>query len=60
MVKDNINALASLQIVLDFIRGNTNIDEAKYKLKILGLDSESAEKVLRNTQRDNVITLNKN
>jgi len=60
MVQDNINAITNLQIVLDSIRDNTNIDEAKFKLKILGLDCKIVEKVPMDTQRDNIISLNKN
>ena len=60
MVQYNINATASLQIVVDFIRGNINLDEAKIKLNDLGFDQESAEKVLMDTPRDNVVSLTEN
>ena len=60
MVQDNINARASLQIVVDFIRGNINLDQAKIKLNNIGFDHESAEKVLMDTPRDNVVSLIKN
>ena len=60
MVQDNINATASLQIVVDFIRGNINLDEVKIKLNDLGFDQESAEKVLMDTPRDNVVSLTEN
>ena len=56
----NINATASLQIVVEFIRGNINLEEAKTKLYKLGFDKESAEKVLMDTPRDNIVSLNKN
>ena len=56
----NINATASLQIVVEFIRGNINLEEAKTKLYKLGFDKESPEKVLMDTPRDNIVSLNKN
>ena len=58
MDKHNIDATASLQIVVEFIRGNLNLEEAKNKLYNLGFDNESAEKVLMDTPRDNIIPLN--
>ena len=58
--KENLDATASLQIVVDFfIRGNINLDEAKRKLYTLGFDKESAEKVLMDTPRDNIISIKK-
>jgi hypothetical protein len=57
--KENLDATASLQIVVDFIRGNINLDEAKHKLYTLGFDKESAEKVLMDTPRDNIISIKK-
>ena len=60
MDQDNIDATACLQIVVEFIRGNINLEEAKNKLYDLGFDKESAEKVLMDTPRDNLISLNKN
>ena len=59
MNHDNLNALGSLQIVVDFIRGNINLEEAKNKLYDLGFDKESVEKVLMDTSRDNLVPLNK-
>jgi len=56
--KHNIDATSSLQIVVEFIRGNLNLEEAKNKLYNLGFDNESAEKVLMDTPRDNIIPLN--
>jgi len=60
LVQDNINASASLQIVVDFIRGYINLNDAKIKLNDLGFDNESAEKVLMDTPRDNIVSLTKN
>ena len=60
MNQDNLNALGSLQIVVDFIRGNINLEEAKNKLYDLGFDKKSTEKILMDTPRDNLISLNKN
>jgi hypothetical protein len=57
--QDNIDATACLQIVVKFIRGNLNLEEAKNKLYDLGFDKESAEKVLMDTPRDNIMSLNK-
>ena len=59
MDQDNIDATACLQIVVKFIRGNLNLEEAKNKLYDLGFDKESAEKVLMDTPRDNIMSLNK-
>ena len=59
MNQDSLNALGSLQIVVDFIRGNINLEEAKNKLYDLGFDKESVEKVLMDTSRDNLVPLNK-
>jgi len=58
--QDSLNALGSLRIVVDFIRGNINLEEAKNKLYDLGFDKKSAEKILMDTPRDNLISLNKN
>ena len=52
-----LNANATLYIVVDFIRGNINLDEAKQKLYALGFDKESAEKVLMETPRENIISM---
>ena len=60
MDKHNIDATVTLQIVVEFIRGNINLEEAKNKLYDLGFDSESAEKVLMDTPRDNIVSFNKN
>jgi hypothetical protein len=54
-----LNANATLHIVVDFIRGNINLDEAKQKLYALGFDKESAEKVLMETPRENIISMEK-
>ena len=59
MDKHNIDTTVTLQIVLGFIRGNINLEEAKNKLYDLGFDNESAEKVLMDTPRDNVVSLKK-
>ena len=59
MNQDSLNALGSLRIVVDFIRGNINLEEAKNKLYDLGFDKESVEKVLMDTSRDNLVPLNK-
>ena len=59
MDQDNIDSTACLQIVVEFIRGNLNLEEAKNKLYDLGFDKESAEKVLMETPRDNIMSLNK-
>ncbi len=60
MDQHNLDATASLQIVVEFIRGNLNLEEAKNKLNDLGFDNESAEKVLMDTPRDNIVSLNNN
>ena len=57
--KENLDATASLQIVVDFIRGNINLDEAKHKLYTLGFDEESVEKILMETPRDNIVSIKK-
>jgi len=59
MDQETFDATASLQIVVDFIRGNINLEEAKQKLYNLGLDEESIEKVLKDTPRDNILSLKK-
>ena len=59
MDKHNIDATVTLQIVVEFIRGNINLEEAKNKLYDLGFDNESAKKVLMDTPRNNVVSLNK-
>jgi len=55
----NFDATISLKIVIDFIRGNINLDEAKHKLYTLGLDEESVEKILMETPRDNIVSIKK-
>ena len=59
MDQENFDATASLRIVVDFIRGNVNIEEAKQKLYNLGLNEESIEKVLNDTPRDNILPFKK-
>ena len=47
----------SLDAITSYIRGNINLDEATDILITLGHNSKSARKVLKNTERNNIIKL---
>ena len=59
MDNKNFDATISLKIVIDFIRGNINLDEAKHKLYTLGLDEKKKKKILMETPRDNIVSIKK-
>ena len=52
-----MNATKALEIVVDYIRGNYNLDNAIKELEIIGLDKKSIRKILKDTPRDNIIKL---
>ena len=54
-----MNATKALEIVVDYIRGNYNLDNAIKELEIIGLDKKSIRKILKDTPRDNIIKFKK-
>ena len=60
MNKKNFDPHASLELVVKFIRGNINLEDAKDKLCDLGFNKENVGKVLKDTPRDNLISFKKN
>ena len=53
----NVDATQCLKVVVDYIRGNKNLDQSIIDLSKLGLDEESALKVLNDTPRDNIVDI---
>ena len=54
-MKVELDATSCLNIVIKYIRGETNLNEAVCQLDYYGLEKKSAKKVLIDTERDNVI-----
>ena len=52
-----IHLQASLDEVVAYIRGDINLEEATERLRQLGHTKKSADKVLRNTDRNNIFSL---
>jgi len=57
--ENSIDAIACLQTIVSYIRGDESLDSAISKLEFIGLDTSSAKKVLYDTPRDNVIKFKK-
>ena len=53
----NLDATECLKVVVDYIRGNENLEQSIINLSRLGLDHESALKVLNDTPRDNIVDI---
>ena len=53
----NVDATQCLEVVVDYIRGNKNLDQSIINLSKLGLDKESAFKILNDTPRDNIFNI---
>ena len=53
----NVDATQCLKVVIDYIRGNKNLDQSIIDLSQLGLDKESALNVLNDTPRDNIVDI---
>ena len=51
-----IHLQASLDEVVAYIRGDINLEEATERLRQLGHTKKSADKVLRNTDRNNIFS----
>ena len=49
----------ALSVVVDYIRGNLNLENTTKELEIIGLDKKSIIKILRVTPRDNIIKFKK-
>lgn len=54
-----MDATKALAIVVDYIRGNYNLEKAIKELEIIGLDKKSIRKILKDTPRDNIIKFKK-
>ena len=49
----------SLRVITDYIKGNVNLTEATTELYKLGHHKKSIKKVLKNTERNNILNLKK-
>jgi hypothetical protein len=54
-MKGELDAASCLNIVIKYVRGETNLHEAVLKLDYYGLEKKSAKNILIDTERDNVI-----
>ena len=54
----NIDAEACLKIVVDYIRGDLNLENASKNLQSFGVDTNSSFKILKDTPRDNILNIN--
>tara|TARA_B110000503_G_C6991008_1_gene347338 strand:+ start:528 stop:704 length:177 start_codon:yes stop_codon:yes gene_type:complete len=55
-----MDASEVLAIVVDYIRGEINLENATKKLQIIGLNKKKIKKILKDTPRDNIIKINYN
>ena len=55
-----MDATKALSAVVDYVRGNSNLENAIKELEIIGLDKKSIRKILKDTPRDNIIEFKKN
>ena len=57
---NKMDTTKALSAVVDYIRGNSNLENAIKELEIIGLDKKSIRKTLKDTPRDNIIEFKKN
>ena len=57
---NKMDATKALSAVVDYIRGNSNLENAIKELEKIGLDKKSIRKILKDTPRDNIIEFKKN